>query len=155
MAIKTRLVQAGVSSAVMMAGALAYYYEGEHNAPYVDPVGVLTVCVGHTGDVQLGKFYSEAECTERFIADLRTAEAAVNRCTPDLPEAMKPALISFTFNVGAGAYCSSTLVRRANAGDHVGACKQLYRWVYAGGRVLRGLVARREAEAASCLAGVP
>lgn len=154
MAIKTRLVQASAAGVIAAAGALAYYFEGEVLQTYVDPVGVLTACVGSTGPhVQLGQIYSERECTELFLADLRTAEAAVNRCTPSVPEATKPALISFTFNVGSGAYCSSTLAKLANSGDMVGACKQLYRWVYAGGRVLPGLVKRREAEAASCLEG--
>ena len=155
MAIKARLVGFGASAAIVAAGGLAYQFEGEIRQTYVDPVGVLTACVGHTGpDVAIGQEFTEYECTEKFIADLRTAEAAVNRCTPGLPEAMKPSLVSFTFNVGSGNYCRSTLAKLANDGDHVGACKQLYRWVYAGGRVLPGLVRRREAEAQSCLAAV-
>lgn len=154
MAIKTRLTAVGASAVLTAAGSIAYFYEGEVRQSYVDPVGVLTACVGSTGPhVQLGQIYSERECTELFLADLRTAEAAVNRCTPSAPEATKPALISFTLNVGSGAYCSSTLAKLANSGDMVGACKQMYRWVYAGGRVLPGLVKRREAEAASCLEG--
>lgn len=152
--IKTRLIQAGASATIVAAGAIAAFYEGEHRTAYVDPVGVLTTCIGSTNDVQLGKLYSEQECTERFINELRHAEATVNRCTPNLPEPMKPALVSFTFNVGSGAYCRSTLAKRANAGGLIGACKELYRWVYAGGRVLPGLVKRREAEANACLNGL-
>lgn len=154
MAIKARLAQVGAGAVLVAAGSIAYQWEGEHAATYVDPVGVLTACVGHTGaDVRLGQLYDEHKCTDLFVADLRKAEAAVERCTPGLPAGMKPALVSFTFNVGGGAYCKSTLARLANAGDYVGACKQLYRWVYAGGRVLRGLERRREAEAAECLRG--
>lgn len=151
MAIKTRLFQAGASAAPVAAGGLAYQFEGELFSPYVDPVGVLTTCVGHTADVELGKLYSELECTDKFLIDLREAEAAVKRCTPTMPAGTVPALTSFAFNVGSGNYCRSTLARKANAGDHLGACKQLYRWVYAGGRVLPGLVHRRDAEAVSCL----
>lgn len=151
MAIKARLIQAGASAILVLAGGLAYQFEGELFRPYVDPVGVLTVCVGHTADVELGKLYSETECTDKFLVDLREAEATVRRCTPTMPPGTVPALTSFVFNVGSGNYCRSTLARKANAGDHVGACKQLYRWVYAGGRVLPGLERRREAEAASCL----
>lgn len=143
---------AGAGSVLSAAGGMAYMFEGEERATYVDPVGVLTACVGHTGpDVELGKIYTEKECTDYFVMDLRTAEHAVNRCTPDLPDGMKPALISFTFNVGQGNYCTSTLARKANKGDYVGACKELYRWVYGGGKVLKGLVRRREAEAKACL----
>lgn len=167
MAIKARLAAAGASTVLAAAGSLAYFYEGEIRQTYVDPVGVLTACVGSTNDVKLGQIYSEQECTELFLKDLRTAEAAVNRCTPLVPEATKPALISFTFNVGSGAYCSSTLAKLANAGDMIGACKQLYRWVYITKRVkdpktgkevkvpvvLPGLVTRRRMEAELCLAG--
>lgn len=154
MAIKTRLLAGGASLLLASAGGIAYKFEGEKNAAYVDPVGVLTACVGSTSGVQLGELYTRQECTERFVKDLRTAQSAVERCTPDVPDTMKPALISFTFNVGQGNYCRSTLARKANEGDFVGACKELYRWVYAGGRVLKGLVNRREAEAAACLNGL-
>ena len=153
-AIGNRLVAAGASATLVAAGSLLYVFEGDEQ-PYIDPVGVLTVCVGSTENVELGKLYSEHECTQRLIKDLRTAESAVNRCTPTLPETMKPALVSFTFNVGSGAYCRSTLAKLANKGDYVAACQQLYRWVYAGGKVLPGLVKRRDAEALSCLEGLP
>lgn len=153
-AIRNRLIAAGASTTLIAAGSLAYMFEGEKQ-PYIDPVGVLTVCVGSTSNVELGKFYSEQQCTQRLIDDLRTAESAVNRCTPAIPKTMKPALVSFTFNVGSGAYCSSTLAKLANKGEYVAACQQLYRWVYAGGKVLPGLVKRRDAEALSCLEGVP
>lgn len=155
-AIGNRLVAAGASATLVAAGSLAYMFEGEVQHTYVDPVGVLTACMGHTSkDLQLGQIFSEVECTEKFIKDLKWAESTVNRCTPALPETMEPALVSFTFNVGSGAYCRSTLAKLANKGDYVAACQQLYRWVYAGGKVLPGLVKRRDAEALSCLEGVP
>lgn len=153
MAIKARLATAGVTGLLAAAGSIAYVFEGELRQPYVDPVGVLTVCVGSTNQVELGRLYSEQECTERFIEELRWAESTVHRCTPNIPPEMMPALISFTFNVGSGNYCTSTMAKLANTGDYVSACKQLYRWVYAGGQVLPGLVRRRAAEAESCLAG--
>lgn len=152
--IRNRLIAGGASLTLVAAGSLLYHFEGDKQ-PYIDPVGVLTVCVGSTSNVELGKFYSEQECTQRLIDDLRTAEKAVNRCTPKLPETMKPALVSFVFNVGSGNYCSSTLAKMANAGQYVAACQQLYRWTYASGRVLPGLVKRRDAEARACLEGVP
>lgn len=154
-AIRNRLIAAGASATLVAAGSLAYMFEGEVRRTYVDPVGVLTACAGSTKDVRLGQVFTDYECTQRLIDDLRTAESAVNRCTPFIPETMKPALISFTFNVGSGAYCSSTLAKLANKGEYVAACQQLYRWVYAGGKVLPGLVKRRDAEVLSCLEGVP
>jgi lysozyme len=63
------------------------------------------------------------------------------------------ALVSFTYNVGAGAFRTSTLLKKLNAGDTVGACNQLPRWNKAGGKVLPGLTRRRAAEQALCLKG--
>lgn len=155
MAIKARLIQAGASAVVVAAGALAYYFEGEHRKPYIDPVGIPTACIGETGRaVVLGKTYTPEECARLYVDSLNIAASHVEKCTPNVHEGMKPALISFTFNVGGGAYCRSTLARKANAGDMVGACKELLRWTYAGGRQLPGLVARRKAEADLCLRGI-
>jgi lysozyme len=63
------------------------------------------------------------------------------------------AIVSFTFNVGEGNLRRSTLLRKLNAGDIVGACNELPRWNKAGGRVLPGLVKRRAEERALCLEG--
>jgi lysozyme len=156
MGIKARLAAAGVTSVLGLAGGLAYYFEGEINQTYLDPVGVLTACVGHTSpDLRLGQIYTDEQCTQFFIADLRHAEKVVNRCTPGLPEGMKPALVSFVFNVGSGNYCTSTLAKLAKRGEYIASCKELYKWVYAGKRVLPGLVTRRAVEARACLEGVP
>ena len=65
------------------------------------------------------------------------------------------ALVSFTYNVGVGAYCGSTLVRKLNQGDYTGACNELRRWVYAGGKRVQGLANRREAERSLCLKPMP
>lgn len=62
------------------------------------------------------------------------------------PEARLGAIVDFTFNLGAGRLQTSTLRRRVNQRDWAGATSELRRWVYGGGRVLPGLVARREAE---------
>ena len=64
------------------------------------------------------------------------------------PEARLAALVDFTFNLGAGRLQTSTLRRRVNQRDWIAAGQELRRWVYGGGKVLPGLVARREAEAA-------
>lgn len=154
--IKARLIAMGAGAALLGGGGLAYHFEGEVQEVYKDPVGILTACVGHTSqDLKLGQLYTERECTELFYQDLKTAQAAVHRCTPDIPSyRTEGALISFTFNVGQGAYCRSTLAQKANEGDWVGACQEMYRWVYVGGEVLPGLVRRRDEEARVCLEGL-
>ncbi|TFU20914.1 lysozyme, partial [Proteus mirabilis] len=57
---------------------------------------------------------------------------------------------SFAFNVGTTTFARSTLLKKLNAGDRAGACEEIKRWVYAGGKVWRGLVSRREAESVLC-----
>ncbi|MFW5454076.1 lysozyme [Thioalkalivibrio sulfidiphilus] len=64
------------------------------------------------------------------------------------PENRLAAIVDFTFNLGAGRLQTSTLRRRVNERDWEAAARELRRWVYDGGKVLPGLVARREAEAA-------
>ena len=62
------------------------------------------------------------------------------------PEGRLAAIVDFTFNLGGGRLQTSTLRRRINQRDWSGSAKELRRWVYGGGKVLPGLVARREAE---------
>lgn len=61
------------------------------------------------------------------------------------------ALVSWSYNVGTGAACGSTLAKKANAGDWQGACNQLRRWDKAGGKPVKGLTNRRAAETKLCL----
>lgn len=87
--------------------------------------------------------------------DLRTALAATLRFCPVLaaePEGRLAAIVDFTFNLGAGRLQTSTLRRRINQRDWATAANELGRWVYGGGKVLPGLVARR-AEEVSLLRG--
>lgn len=144
----------------LLAGSLATavsvvaYFEGRELVGYVDPVGIPTVCYGHTATARVGQVKTDAECEQLLQQDLGIALAAVDRHLPSLPPTTRAALGSFTYNVGTGAFQSSTLLRKAKAGDLVGACNELSRWVYAGGRVLNGLVRRREAERELCLEGL-
>lgn len=62
----------------------------------------------------------------------------------------KATLYSFDFNVGITAFARSILLKKLNVGDRAGACEEIKRWVYTGGKVWRGLVSRREAESALC-----
>ncbi len=153
MSIKTRLLQLGVGSVLATAGVLTYQWEGEVQKPYLDIVNVRTVCVGHTGTDIKNKLYSEKECTQIFANDLMVAEDAVERCTPKITGGPKAAFTSFVFNMGADSYCKSTLAQKANQGDVKGACDQLTRWVYAGGKVSQGLLNRRLAEQKICYEG--
>lgn len=151
MQVLQRLTALGIVGVLGVAGASIYKLEGGAvQTPYLDGAGIPTVCVGSTSAVVLGEKVSEAECIQRFGKDLRIAESHVERCTPNLPDAPKAAFISFAFNVGGGAYCSSTLARKANRGDVSGACAELFRWVYIGKTKSPGLYNRRVKEYAIC-----
>jgi len=117
------------------AFALITQWEGQRHVPYLDAVGVLTVCYGHA----------------LLAADMAIARGHVNRCLP-MPKLahVEEALTSAAFNLGAQIVCGSTLQRKALANDWPGACAELSRWNRGGGRVLRGLTLRRADERALC-----
>lgn len=90
-----------------------------------------------------------------LMESLMKADAAVMSCTKvPLSDERRAALVSFTYNVGGGAYCSSTLVRLLNNGFTLEACNQLPRWNKAKGMPLPGLKTRREAERQLCIKGL-
>lgn len=135
--------------------ALVAYYEGYRPQAYVDPVGIVTVCYGHTATARLGQSFTKEQCNDLLRKDLQAAEAAVQSSVKvALSQTQYDALVSFTFNVGSGNLRSSTLLRRLNAGDYCLAAREFPRWNRAGGKVLPGLTKRRLAEQALFLEGV-
>ena len=148
---------AGGSSALVLAiaGALGLHYEGMRTTAYSDPVGVLTICAGHTQGVQAGDVATVAECEQYMREDMREANGYVRQCiTRPLPITVEAAFTDAAYNIGPSVVCGSTLQRKANSGDIEGACKELMRWVYAGGEIMPGLVNRRTAEVNLCLEGL-
>lgn len=146
---------AGVVSggALAVAAVLVPSLEGVEHKPYQDVVGVWTVCYGHTGaDIIKSKTYTDAECQALLNKDLRNVANQIDPLIKrPIPDTTRAALYSFTYNVGAGAFRQSTLLKKINAGDTVGACNELRRWTYAGGKQWKGLMNRREIEREVCL----
>ena len=136
---------------------LAKCFEGFHRVaradpsraqPYICPAGYWTIGYGHLCEPTHPPI-TEVEAENYLARDLQTALAATLRYCPVLatePERRLAAIVDFTFNLGAGRLQASTLRRRINQRDWVAAGKELRRWVYGGGKVLPGLVARRQAE---------
>ncbi len=147
-------VAGGLAAAMALATPLVAKWEGKRNDPYVDIVGVRTVCYGETR-VEMRR-YSDAECRALLTKGLEQFAAPVIRCTPILAD--KPyqlaAATSLAYNVGTGAYCRSTVARRFNAGNIKGACDAFMMWTKVGVRTVQGLVNRRRDERALCLRGV-
>lgn len=149
-AVRKALLASSLAAAVSVVG----YFEGRELVGYVDPVGIPTVCYGHTQTAVVGQQLTDAECERLLMEDLGHALAVVDRHLPDAPPLTRAALGSFVYNVGQGAFEQSTLLRHARTDNWVAACNELPRWVYAGGRELRGLKRRRQAEQALCLEGL-
>lgn len=147
-----RLIGAVGVAAALTLMALVPKHEGTVYRGYLDPVGIVTACTGHTRTAELHRMYTKEECARLLEEDLVTHATGVLRCTPGLKERPNQlaAAVSFAFNVGVNAYCQSTMARKFNAGDLAGACAELDRWVRAGGQILPGLVTRRAEERSIC-----
>jgi lysozyme len=130
--------------------ALTEMFEGCRLVAYQDQVGVWTIGYGHTGsDVTPGLTITQAQAQALLARDVSSAAACVNNSVlVQLAQEEFDALVDFVFNVGAGAFRGSRLLRDLNAGDFAGAAAQFELWDHAGGVVNPGLLRRRQAEAA-------
>ncbi|MHB8286172.1 MAG: lysozyme [Caulobacteraceae bacterium] len=126
---------------------------GRHGfKPYTCPAGILTIGWGHTNAsgraFTVTDIWSQQDCDAAFLVDMQGAEAAVRRLvTVKLTQPQFDALVSFTYNCGAGSLAASTLLKLLNAGDFEGAALEFHKWTHGGGQILSGLVRRRAAEA--------
>ena len=124
-------------------------FEGLRLKAYQDAVRVWTIGYGTTRGVKPGMVITEAQAEQLLREDVRNFEQAVNSAVKaPINDNQFSALVSFSYNVGAGALRSSTLLKLLNQGDYLGAANQFPRWNKAGGRVLAGLTRRRNAERA-------
>ena len=104
--------------------------EGLRLKAYKDTKGIWTIGVGHTGpEVVEGLVITKEKAHELFQKDVAWAEDAVNLVKVPLTQNQFDALVSFVFNIGAGAWKRSTMLKMLNLGDYVGASKQFDRWV--------------------------
>lgn len=133
--------------------ALLKQFEGCSLTTYKDSAGLFTIGYGHLlGDGKklpdIAKYKLTRKQADMLLHyDVVPKEKAVERLCPiKLTQNEFDALVSFTFNLGAGALQRSTLRQKLNRGDKVGAAKVLLRYNRAGGKVVKGLVNRRMAE---------
>jgi len=157
-------------------------FEGTELSTYRDMGGVLTYCTGATENAAWGKTYTPAQCRAQLDRDLERHAAGIAMCIPlaRLTDGQKVAFVDIAYNIGVGGFCGSSMARRTNAGDMVGACNALLAWNKvkvlrpvkgpdgkplkdARGKVVmhwvyeevRGLTRRRQAERELCLKGLP
>lgn len=151
------VIGGGAGAIAVLAAALIAPWEGKRNDPYLDIVKVPTVCYGETR-VPMRR-YSDAECSAMLQKAVgKDFVPAVLNCTPGLrdPKRINQAVAAtmLAYNIGAAGYCRSTAARKFNAGDFVGGCRAFAGWVKAKGRVVQGLVNRRNDEMRICLKGL-
>jgi lysozyme len=152
---KGRLVAiAGTTAAAALLGLLAPW-EGKRNDPYRDIVGVWTVCYGETR-VEM-RSYTDAECEDMLATGAGDFAEGVLKATPNLKDRpyQLAAASSLAYNIGLGNYRNSTAARRFRIGDYAGGCAAMLRWNRAGGKVVRGLVNRRQSEYRVCMTDLP
>ena len=144
-----------IELAIQVAAALCRMFEGCYLSPYLCSAGVPTIGFGATyyedgtavslSDPPITR--DRAEALLLWMVTTRYLPAVLKLCPGvDNPHRLA-ALIDFTFNLGAGALKASTLRRKVNAGEWKSVPDELRKWVKGGGKVLRGLVRRRDAEA--------
>ncbi|MGA2729140.1 MAG: lysozyme, partial [Terracidiphilus sp.] len=124
--------------------SLTEKFEGFSSNAYQDQVGVWTIGYGHTGpDVAAGRTITLAQAQALLAQDVSIAAACVNAVvTVKLTQQEFDALVDFVFNLGAGAFKGSTMLRNLNAGNFTSAAAQFDLWDRAGGAVVAGLLRR-------------
>ena len=143
----------GVAGASVLSAAMVFIgmWEGERFTAYPDGGNVWTICTGHTKGVFKGMKATQAQCDAFLTEDLQEHSQGMRACAtrPFKPD-VEVAMLSLTFNIGVRAFCNSSALRRHNAGEDAAACELIKLWNKDDGRIVRGLVNRREAESQLC-----
>jgi lysozyme len=120
---------AGALAAASLAVPMIASFEGLRNVGYLDSTGLATTCWGHVKTAKLGVYSSDDQCIALLAQDAAEHAVLIQRCiTVAVPPPSLAAFTSFAFNLGVGNFCNSTMARKLNAGDLVGACNELPRW---------------------------
>jgi lysozyme len=150
--MKARIV---IGALTLSASALVgiAVHEGYRGEAYIPVKGDRpTLGYGTTDGVKPGDTIEPVQALVRKLADVQRFEGALKQCVRvPLHQHEYDAFLSLAYNIGPGAFCGSTLVRRLNAGDYAGACAEILRWDRFRGEPLRGLTLRRQAESRQCL----
>ncbi len=151
MITRNRVLAALLAGGIGVAAYVIPIFEGREHQAYLDVGNVPTICEGDTNNVQMGDVATDAECDERTRREIYRIDRIIDRYVKvPLRPYQRAALISFIYNVGEGAFKSSTLLKKLNSG-HPGWCHELDRWNKVQGKVWNGLTKRRALERKLCL----
>lgn len=150
-----RVALSGLTLSAAALVGLAVHEAYRPTAYLPTPNDVPTIGFGTTEGVKMGDTITVERALVRLLADADKHQKQLKACIGDVPlhQHEWDAYVSWSYNVGTGAACRSTLVKKLKAYDYAGACKELTNWVYQNGRVLRGLTLRRQAEYKQCMGG--
>jgi lysozyme len=153
--MKKRIAAAAAALVVAAALPVVAKWEGLELKPYYDIVNVKTVCYGETRGVE-DRIYTKAECDVMLAGGLEEFYTKIDPCMPDdVPPKAAGMFLSFSWNVGPGAFCKSQTIQSAfTRKDYAAACRGMNLFNKAGGKVVNGLVKRRAEESKLCLAGL-
>ena len=157
MSIKKKAMTGATVAVLALATPFIAKWEGVSLVAYKDIVGVPTVCYGETRGVTMKDSYTKQQCQDMLM--LAVAEyynkLKPYMTNPDIPVGVQASLLELAYNVGIGAAGRSTMMKLANQGKYEQACKELDKWVKAGGGKVKGLVNRRaDSKVNLCLAGL-
>lgn len=156
--------QNGIQEIIRHEGIAEYDSSSNRYYLYYDSANKPTIGIGHlitTPELKSGRIdtgidkvnykngLTLVQCHDLFRKDIQRFEDAINNLVKvPISQNQYDALVSFTFNIGIGAFKKSTLLRKLNAKDYEGAANEFPRWNKAGGKIIRGLVIRRSRERA-------
>lgn len=160
-----RLITAGLTSmTALIATCIAFTapHEGRIYHAYRDIGGTWTICDGYARGVKEGDTATEEDCFRlNGAAHADAIEMVLKLSTTPIPLDSFIAFEDFVYNAGAGNFSKSSMLKKINSGDLLGACWEFNKWVYVKGKDCRikinncyGIVKRRLKETAQCLKGV-
>lgn len=146
---RIRLAALSLSASALIGIAIHEGYKDEAYIPV--PGDVPTIGFGTTDGVKLGDSITPERALIRLLNDANKFESSIRKCVNvPLYQHEYDAYVSLTYNIGASAFCKSTLVRKLNNYDYIGACKEILRWDKFRGNSLPGLTKRRQGEYLKC-----
>ena len=144
-----------IATLVLSAAALVGLVTSEgYSDKAIIPIkdDVPTLGFGTTEGVKLGDKTTPVKALARALQDVQKFEGAIKKCVVvGLHQYEYDTYVDLAYNIGSGAFCRSTLVKKLNAQDYTGACKEILRWDRAKGVVIPGLTKRRQREYQKCI----
>ena len=157
MSLKKKVAAGAAAVVIATATPFIAKWEGLETTAYRDIVGVPTVCYGETRGVKMGDTYTKEQCMDMLKVAVGDYYRKIEPCmtNKDIPVGVQASLLELAYNVGTGAACKSTMMKLANQGKYKEACRELDKWVKAGGQTVRGLQNRRaDSKVNLCLKGL-